>query len=36
MVITDSPAPRETRTARNFAIMTHHDPADWKTQVLKN
>ena len=36
MVITDAPAPDDTRSHRSFVIATHHEPEDWKTRVFQN
>jgi len=36
MVITDDPASAATRSSRSFVIATHHEPTDWKAQVLRN
>lgn len=36
MVITDSPAPVQSRSSRGFVIATHHEPEGWQTKVLRN
>ncbi len=35
MVITDKPAPQDTRSSRSFVIATHHEPAGWQTRVFQ-
>jgi hypothetical protein len=35
LVITDAPGTPDTRSPRSFVIATHHEPADWRTQVLR-
>lgn len=36
MLVTDASAPDKTRSERSFVIATHHEPEDWRTQVLRN
>lgn len=35
MLITDRPAPEETRSSRSFVIATHHEPEGWQTRVFR-
>jgi hypothetical protein len=36
MFVTDAAAPDTTRSERSFVIASHHEPADWRTEVFRN